>query len=68
MLWTGNIAALAVVLFGILQLWPQEQIPKSKIVSDLSAEVAGAQDEVRDRAQRELFADYAPYEAPDIAT
>ena len=32
-----NIAALAVVFFGILQLWPQEQIPKSKIVSDLSA-------------------------------
>ena len=54
--------------FGILQLWPQEQIPKSKIVSDLSAKAASAQDEVRDRARRELFTDYASYEAPDIAT
>jgi len=63
-----GLAMLLAAFSSAVPLWPQEQTAKSKLVSNLSAEVAGAIDEPRDRAQHELVADYSDYEAPDIAT
>jgi hypothetical protein len=68
MRWICSIIVLLSVFLNALPLWAQEQAAKSKIVSDLSAEVVNAVGEPRDRAQHELSADYAAYETPDIAT
>jgi hypothetical protein len=63
-----GVALLLAAFSSAVPLWPQEQTPRSKLLSNLSAQVAGATDEPRDSAQRELFADYLQYEAPYIAT
>jgi hypothetical protein len=63
-----SIALLLAVFLSAAPLWPQEQAPKSRLVSELSAEVTSASGEPRDQAQDALFADYASYEAPDIAS
>jgi hypothetical protein len=63
-----GLALLLAAVSSAVPLWPQEQTAKSKLVANLSAQAAGTIDERRDKAQRELFAEYAQYEAPDIAT
>jgi hypothetical protein len=66
--WIRIIGVVGAILLCAMSNWAQEAPPKSKIVSDLSAEVAGATYEPRDKAQHELFADYERYEPPNIAT
>jgi hypothetical protein len=63
-----DIAVLLAVVLSATPVWPQEQTPKSSLVSELSAEVSSAPDEPRDQAQHALFGDYKSYEAPDIAS
>src|SRR5260370_13449553 len=64
----GSIALFLAIFLNAPPLWPQQQTPRSKIVSDLSARAISAMGELRDRAHHKLFADNAPYAAPDIAT
>jgi hypothetical protein len=67
MYWLRSLALLLAVLSSRAIL-PQEHTPQANLVSDLSAQAAGAMDGPRDQAQHALFADYIHYEAPDIAT
>src|SRR5260370_19223120 len=64
----GSIALFLAIFLNAPPLWPQQQTPRSKIVSDLSARAISAMGELRDRAHHKLFAANAPYAAPDIAT